>query len=230
MNFLAIIPARGGSKGLPRKNIRLLLEKPLIAWTIEEAKKSSYINRIILVSEDEEIITIAKKYGAEAPCLIPSEMTQDDTSILIPVTYVINNLSEKYDYLVLLQPTSPLRLVTDIDKCIEFCIKHNASGCTTVTEVDKHPYKMCKFSSGGFIHPLHDRKKWEFKRQDLPEVYALNGAVYVTKTQTLLEQKTFYPESLIAYRMPSERSIDIDSEMDLLLCESILRKRIKDHL
>lgn len=228
MNFLAIIPARGGSKGIPRKNIRLLLDKPLIAWTIEEAKKSSYINRIILISEDEEIITVAKKYGAETPCLIPSEMTQDDTPIVVPVTHVIKNLSEKYDYLVLLQPTSPLRLVADIDECIEFCIKYNASGCTTVMEVDKHPYKMCTFSSGRSIHPLYDRTKWESNRQELPEVYALNGAVYVTKIQTLLEQKTFYPESMIAYRMPPERSIDIDSEMDLLFCESILRKRLED--
>ncbi len=106
---LAIIPARGGSKGVPRKNIRLLAGKPLIVWTIDEAKKSKYIDRFILSSEDDEIIKIAREYGCEVPFKRPIELAQDDTPGIEPVIHAINTLEDKYDYVVLLQPTSPLR-------------------------------------------------------------------------------------------------------------------------
>lgn len=122
--ILAIIPARGGSKGVPRKNIRDLAGKPLIAWTIEEAKKSKYITRLILSSEDEEIIEAAKKYGCEVPFVRPIELAQDNTPGIEPVLHAIEKCPG-YDYVLLLQPTSPLRTVEDIDGCIEFLLNKN---------------------------------------------------------------------------------------------------------
>jgi CMP-N,N'-diacetyllegionaminic acid synthase len=113
--ILAIVPARGGSKGVPRKNIRLLAGKPLIAWTIDEAKKSRYIDRLILSSEDDEIIEVAREFGCEIPFKRPDELAQDDTPGIESVIHAINTLEEKYDFVVLLQPTSPLRTVEDID-------------------------------------------------------------------------------------------------------------------
>ena len=126
--ILAIIPARGGSKGIPRKNIKPLAGKPLIAWTIEEAKKSKYIDRLILSSEDEEIIRIAKKWGCEVPFVRPKEFAEDETSGIEPILHAIETLSEKYDYVCLLQPTSPLRTVNDIDGCIKKCIDRSYRG------------------------------------------------------------------------------------------------------
>ena len=125
---LAIIPARGGSKGVPRKNIRNLAGKPLIAWTIKEGKKSKYIDRLILSSEDSEIIEIAKAYGCDVPFVRPEELAKDNTSGVEPVLHAVSKL-EGYDIVVLLQPTSPLRTVTDIDKCIEKCIFEKAYLC-----------------------------------------------------------------------------------------------------
>ena len=141
-SILAIIPARGGSKGIPRKNIKLLAGKPLIAWTIDEAKKSIYIDRLILSSEDEEIIRIAKEWGCEAPFIRPAELAEDNTPGIDVVIHAIDALKEKYDYLVLLQPTSPLRKVEDIDRCIETCIDRNVPACISVSETMNHPYWM----------------------------------------------------------------------------------------
>lgn len=140
--ILAIIPARGGSKGVPRKNIRELAGKPLIAWTIEEAKKSKYIDRLILSTEDDEIIEVAKQYGCEVPFKRPIELAQDDTPGIDPVLHAIEQCPG-YDYVVLLQPTSPLRTVDDIDGCIEQLLSSDGTNfCVSVTEPEKSPYWM----------------------------------------------------------------------------------------
>lgn len=216
--ILAIIPARGGSKGVPRKNIRKLAGKPLIAWTIEEAKKSKYITRTILSSEDPKIIDIAKQYECDVPFVRPLKLAQDDTPGIDPVLHAVEQCPG-YDYVVLLQPTSPLRTIEDIDGCIEYMLSQNADFCVTVTESEKSPYWMYKVSDNGKMKPLIELEKLPLRRQDSPKIYALNGAVYVAKTERLVEENTFLTTNTVAYVMNKERSMDIDTELDFKVCE-----------
>lgn len=222
---LAIIPARGGSKGVPRKNIRELGGKPLIAWTIEAAKKSNYIDRLILSSEDPEIIAIAKQWGCEVPFVRPQELAQDETPGIDPILHGIETLQEKYDYVILLQVTSPLRTVEDIDGCLELAIREDAISCVSVTEPDKSPYWMYKMSKGNYrLDPLIPQDRDFSCRQELPEVYALNGAIYVNRCEDLLKTKKMIQSETIGYIMPKERSIDIDTEADLIFLNYIMEK------
>lgn len=221
--ILAIIPARGGSKGVPRKNIRQLAGKPLIAWTIEEAKKSKYITKMILSSEDDEIIEVAKEYGCYVPFKRPLVLAQDDTPGIDPVLHAIEQCPA-YDYVVLLQPTSPLRTVHDIDRCIEMMISQNLDFCVSVTEPSESPYWMYKVNEDGVMQPFTEQLEMVSRRQDLPTVYTLNGAVYVARVDKLLEEKSFLTPSTKAYIMPSERSFDIDTELDFIVCEQVLKK------
>lgn len=224
-SVLAIIPARGGSKGVLRKNIRELAGKPLIAWTIEEALKSKHIDRLILSSEDEEIIRIAKNWGCEAPFKRPDELARDDTPGVKPVLHALGALVEKYEYVVLLQPTSPLRISDDIDNCIELCIRKEAPACVSVSEVTQHPFWMYEIGDNGLMKPFNQEIDVANRRQDLPEAYILNGAVYVSRVDFILSNQSFISSSTIAYIMPKERSFDIDEEIDLKLCEIILDMR-----
>lgn len=220
---LAIIPARGGSKGVPRKNIRDLAGKPLIAWTIDEAKESKYIDRLILSSEDEEIIEVAKSYGCEVPFVRPMYLAEDTTPGIEPVLHAID-MVEGYDYVMLLQPTSPLRTVEDIDRCIEKIIKFNAPACVSVTEPDTSPYWMYTLNCNDQIKPLIPQDTVAVRRQELPTVYSLNGAVYIAKTDWLRHTKSFLTEETVAYIMPRERSYDIDTEEDFQWCEWVVKK------
>lgn len=220
--ILAIIPARGGSKGIPRKNIKELAGKPLIAWTIEEAKKSKYIDRLILSSEDEEIIEVAKKWGCEVPFKRPLELAQDDTPGVEPVIHAVNTLKEKYDYVCLLQPTSPLRKAEHIDGCIEKCINNNAESCVSVTEVDKHPYWFYEIGEDDKLVSLFPDKNI-IRRQDLPKVYALNGAVYIAKTKYIISYKSFISNATIPFIMGKSHSIDIDEKIDFQITHYLLK-------
>ncbi|HHY22121.1 MAG TPA: acylneuraminate cytidylyltransferase family protein [Bacilli bacterium] len=220
---LAIIPARGGSKGVPRKNIRDLAGKPLIAWTIDEAKKSKFIDRLILSSEDEEIIEVAKSYGCEVPFVRPRHLAEDTTPGIEPVLHAIKEV-EGYDYVMLLQPTSPLRTVEDIDRCIEKIIKFNDPACVSVAEPDTSPYWMYTLNCNDQIKPLIPQDTVAVRRQELPTVYSLNGAVYIAKTDWLRHTKSFLTEETIAYIMPRERSYDIDTEEDFQWCEWVVKK------
>lgn len=220
-SILAIIPARGGSKGIPRKNICMLAGKPLIAWTIEEAKKSKYIDRLILSSENEEIIKVAMAWGCEVPFIRPIELAKDDTPGIEPVLHAITMLPG-YDYVVLLQPTSPLRLVDDIDGCIETCLFSNVPSCVSVTEVNQHPYLMYVINKTGSMSPFLDQKIETFRRQDLPLVYILNGAVYVADSVLLGKSRSLLTPFTKAYIMPKARSLDIDDAIDLAVCENLM--------
>lgn len=217
---VAIIPARGGSKGVKRKNLRNVGGKPLIAWTIEEARKSKYLDRVILSSEDDEIIDIAMKYGCDVPFKRPVELARDDTPGIEPVLHALSQII-RYDYVVLLQPTSPLRNADDIDKCIANCISINALSLVSVKELDTSPYWMLKLDYNGNIHPLLNKWEESKRRQELPVVYALNGAVYVAKYEWLIKNRNFLSKDTKTYIMPAERSIDIDSEFDLKMVNYI---------
>lgn len=223
-SILAIVPARGGSKGVKRKNIRDAAGKPLIAWTIEEAKRSKYIDRLILSSEDEEIIAVAKAYGCEVPFVRPSELSKDETPGIDPVIHAVGALAESYDYIVLLQPTSPLRKAEDIDGCIEKCVLGGFRSAVSVTEPDKSPYWMYLLDEKGLMTPVVRTDTFN-RRQDLPKAYALNGAVYVIERELLLDKKAFLTEGTVAYRMPKERSLDIDTELDLAIAGFVLSKQ-----
>ncbi len=212
--ILGLIPARGGSKGIPRKNLIEIKGKPLIAWTIEEAKKSKYIDKLILSSEDNEIIKTAKKYLCEVPFIRPAELSLDETPGIEPVLHAVKTITG-FDYVVLLQPTSPLRTVEDIDGCITKCLDGEFDSCVSLKDINDHPYLMFKLKKDGAIEKLHNEKA--DRRQDLPDFYVLNGAVYVAKISALLREKDFITNSTAGYIMPAKRSIDIDTPYDLEL-------------
>lgn len=223
--ILAIIPARGGSKGVPRKNIRELVGKPLIAWTIEEAKKSKYITKTILSSEDPEIIEVAKRYGCEVPFVRPLELAQDNTPGIEPVLHVVDQCPG-FDYIVLLQPTSPLRTFEDIDGCIELIFKNKSPACVSVSIADRSPYWMYTMQEKEQLTPLLTDEFFS-RRQDLPKVYALNGAVYVAKVSWLQNKKTFITDETVGYVMSKSHSLDIDTEEDFLYCDWKMRESVQ---
>lgn len=225
--ILAIIPARGGSKGIKRKNIRMLAGKPLIAWTIEAARRSEYLDRVILSSEDPEIISVAKKYGCEVPFVRPRALAGDGTPGIDPVLHALNALPEKYDLIVLLQPTSPLRSAADIDGCIKQCVSGNHNSCVSITEPEKSPFWMFLADKNSRIKPLIKLGKTADRRQDLPRVYALNGAVYVARSSFILKKRTLVAEGTAGFVMPRERSIDIDSPLDLELAALLIKGKLK---
>jgi CMP-N,N'-diacetyllegionaminic acid synthase len=220
-SVLAVIPARGGSKGIPRKNIINLAGKPLIVWTIEAAQKSQYIDRVILSSDDDEIIAVAKKWGCEVPFRRPARLARDETPGVAPVLHALEELPG-YEYVVLLQPTSPLRTAEDIDSCIEQCVSKGANCCVSVTEPEKSPYWMFTIGEGCRLEPVVKTDTIAVRRQDLPLAYALNGAAYVADSKWLLTQRAFLTAETIAYKMPQERSLDIDTAIDLILAEILL--------
>ena len=223
---MAIIPARGGSKGLPGKNIKNLGGKPLIAHTIEVARSSKYLDRIIVTTDDQEIRKVALEYGAEVPFLRPKELSGDNSPTIDAVLHCLEYIkeNEEYipDYICLLQCTVPLRTSEDIDRCIEKCILSAYESCISVCEVQSSPYWMKKFEGEKLVH-LMDQKDTILRRQDLPQVYEINGAVYVISTQALLAHQSIHIENTTGYIMPKERSVDIDDELDFMLAETILR-------
>jgi N-acylneuraminate cytidylyltransferase len=222
--ILAVIPARGGSKGIPGKNIIDVAGKPLIAWTIKAAKQSKYIDRLILSSDDDAIINIATQWGCEVPFKRPDDLAKDDTPGIAPVLHALSVLPV-FDYIVLLQPTSPLRTTEDIDGCIEQCITRQANCCVSVTEPDKSPFWMYYINTQGILEPvLSTDTEVAVRRQDLPVVYALNGAVYVARCKWLLANKSFLSKETMAYPMSTEHSIDVDSWRDLQLAKLMLER------
>ena len=226
-NILAIIPARGGSRGIPRKNIRLLCGKPLIAYTIETALSSKLIDRAVVSTEDEEIAEVSKKWGAEI-ITRPSELARDDTPSLPVLQHAIGYLEEVKDYhpeiIVILQPTSPLRIVDDIDSAIEEFLKGGYQSIASVCEAEHPPHWMYTLA-GSRLKPVIRGGEKVIRRQDAPKVYRLNGAVYVSSRDTTMKENRVLCRHTRAYIMPVERSIDIDTELDLKLAELLMRER-----
>ncbi|MFX0204496.1 MAG: cytidylyltransferase domain-containing protein [Candidatus Hodarchaeota archaeon] len=224
--FLGLIPARGGSKGLPRKNLRLLGEKPLIAYSIECARSSKTINRCIISTDDPEIAEIAKNYGAEVPFLRPRSLAEDDTPTGKVILHVIDQLESSGslpDIIVLLQPTSPLRTSDDIDEACKLFLKRETDALVSIMEPSRHPYWMYMRNEKQELVRLFEEAKRYHRRQDLPKVFAVNGAIYIATVDFLRKNDgDFLKGTTIGYLMPSERSIDIDSELDLQIAEILL--------
>ncbi len=216
---LGLITARGGSKGVPRKNVRMVGGKPLIAWTIDAALKSKTIDHLILSSDDEEIIAVAREWGCEVPFVRPDELASDTAGSLDVVRHALELEGEGYDYIVLLQPTSPLRTPEDINATLDLCHTRNTPTCVSVCEVDKTPYWMFKVDDNSCLEPLFPIEQMPVNRQEANPVYMLNGAVYVARTNHILDGGGFVSRDTIVYIMPPERSLDIDTEQDLALME-----------
>lgn len=219
-----MIPARGGSKAIPRKNIRPLGGKPLIVWTIEAAIESKRLSRIIVSTEDEEIAGVAKENGVEVPFMRPLSLAQDDTPGVAPVLHAIEQLP-RYEWVLLLQPTSPFRSVEDINGILDLCRNEGMSSAVSVTEVIKHPFWMYKRDSNNFLEPLIPDRPDLTRRQDLPSVYELNGAMFLARTDWLIENRGFIGPKTIGYWMPKERSVDLDLPQDWDWAEYIIEKR-----
>ena len=224
--IIAIIPARGGSKGLPRKNIRLLSGKPLIAYSIEVALQSKYIDKVVVSTDDEEIAGISKDYGAEVPFLRPKELSMDDSPTIDTILHVIDwfeNKNEFFDIVILLQPTSPLKTINNINEAIKLFLNNkNVLSLVSIKENEHPPFWSFK-TENNFIKPLFESEYFNKRRQELPKSYMPNGAIFISYIDTLKEYKTFYTLKTIGYIMPPEQSIDIDNEFDFLLAEFILK-------
>jgi CMP-N,N'-diacetyllegionaminic acid synthase len=219
--ILAVIPARGGSKGLPHKNIRDACGKPLIAWTIEAAQKSRYISRLVLSSDDTEIIKAAQRFGCDVPFVRPKYLASDTASSIDVIHHAIKEIPG-YDYVILLQPTSPLRTTSDIDNAVEMMLNKGAPACVGITESTESPYWMMVVEKNEVLKPLIDRSHFQQRRQDLPNTYLVNGAIYIAEINWLMRQSGFVGPETIGYRMPKERSIDIDTEEDFRQLLSLL--------
>lgn len=221
MRILGIIPARGGSKGIPQKNIKNFNGKPLISWTIETALQCPLISETIVSTESQEIADIAKSYGARVPFMRPSELAKDSTPGIEPVLHAIQQLPE-YDWILLLQPTSPLRTTDDICGIINLIKDKKESSAVSVSEAIAHPYWTYTLKNGKLQNIFNN--EIALLRQDLPPAYILNGALYLVSRNFLETNRTFKDESTLAYVMPRHRSVDIDDIDDWHFAEYLIKQ------
>lgn len=227
--ILAVVTARGGSKGIPGKNTVPLAGKPLIAWTIEAALQSRSAPRVIVSTDDEEIAQVAKDWGAEVPFMRPVELSGDNSPhipvVLHAVQWVMQHFASAPDYILLLQPTSPLRTSGDIDASIQLALEKKADSVVGVAEARPHPYVTKRLLPDGRLEDFMTIPPGYLARQSLPPIYAINGAIYLVRRRVLLEKQSFFTDRTYAYVMPSERSLDIDTELDLIVAEALLRRK-----
>jgi CMP-N,N'-diacetyllegionaminic acid synthase len=222
-SFLAIIPARGGSKRLPGKNLLYLSGKPLLLWTIECAKKCHYFDKVIVTSDDNRILDIAKKSGVDT-ILRPDKMATDKASSFSAVLHTIDNIQDRFDYVVLLQPTSPLRMEHHISEAIELLEeKKKAKAIVSVCKTEHSPLWSNILPPDESMKYFLPEKIKHLRSQDLPIHYRINGAIYICETDKLLEEQTFMiKDSIYAYKMERLNSIDIDEKIDFLMANSIM--------
>lgn len=226
MKILGLIPARGGSKGIPGKNIKNIAGKPLIAWTIESALKSKTCSRLIVTTDDEKIARVAREWGADVPFIRPKILATDTSTSISVVEHALKWLEENEqkfpEYIMLLQPTSPLRTRDDICNCVDIARTKKAIAVVSVCEANPHPYIVKKISETGTLENFIPMEKVYDRRQDMPPAYALNGALYLNRCDSLLSTHSFTPDGTLPYIMPKERSIDIDSPLDFQIAEFLL--------
>ena len=228
-SILGLIVARGGSKSIPRKNIRPVGGKPLIAYTIEAALASGCLDRVVLSTDDPEIAAVAKTFGAEVPFMRPAEMAGDASPVIDAALHAFQWLEKNDHYFpmfgMLLQPTSPLRTAADIQQAVALAVERNADAVVSVVEADRHPYLMKTIDGQGRLVPFIESPQSGNRRQDLPPVYAINGAIYLIKRSLLAEKRGWCPAGALAYVMPPERSLDVDTPWDLKLADLVLGEK-----
>jgi CMP-N-acetylneuraminic acid synthetase len=221
--ILAVITAREGSKRLPNKNILDLAGKPLIAWTIDEAKKSKYIDKLIVSTDSDEIAKISLKHGAEVPFMRPLNLASDNADSFSVLKHAIEFYKNKFDYILLLQPTSPLRLVNDIDSSIEM-IDNTTRSIVSVCQTEHSPLWSNTLPDNLSMKSFLREEVKNKRSQDLPIYYRLNGAVYIAEIDYFLKEKSFIGTSTKAFIMAKNRSLDIDEAIDFKLAALILKE------
>jgi CMP-N,N'-diacetyllegionaminic acid synthase len=225
---IAIIPARGGSKGLPGKNIKELCGKPLIAWSIEAGLSSQYIDEVMVTTDSEEIARISKNFGASVPFMRPSDLASDAATSFDAVKHAIdfykNELHKKFDYVVLLEPTSPLRQNDDIDKMLNKIIsmEDQFDAIVSLGEVHEHPSIMKKIV-GNVIEPYCSELIMKTRRQDNEIAYFPYGVAYIVKVKTLLDEESFYPRRTTHQLIKRYQCFEIDDIYDFLTIENIMK-------
>jgi CMP-N-acetylneuraminic acid synthetase len=230
---LGLIPARGGSKGLPGKNIREMAGKPLIAWTIERALSSRYFDTVIVNTDDSNIADTAQKYGAEVPFLRPEELADDRTAMIDVIRHTVEyyrKINTFFDYIALLEPTSPLRQVDDIDRAIKQLIDNEAAADSLVSvgEVQlEHPSIMKKIKEGR-LTPYELDAGIVTRRQELDTVFFPYGVIYLTKTEKLIKHGTFYLENTIPYFIERWQNYEVDDMYDFICIEAVMNHELKE--
>jgi CMP-N-acetylneuraminic acid synthetase len=231
--IIAIIPARGGSKGLPGKNIKPLLGKPLIAWTIEQAKRSKFIDKLIVSTDSQKIAKVAKKYGAEVPFLRPEKYAKDNSPTSEAIIHALDwfeKRGEKFDIIVLLEPTSPLRKDGDIDNAIELFIKNirKADALISIGEVHlENPFLIKKIDKLGYVKNFLKISNKISLRQYLPKVYFPYGVIYLSKVNLFKKHKSFYQKKVVPYYIERWQNYEIDDIYDFICVEAILKQKLQ---
>ena len=230
MKILTIIPARSGSKGLPGKNIKNLQGKPLVAWSIEQGLSSKHINEVIVSTDCAEIADIAKQFGARVPFLRPDYLATDTATtadVLIHMIKELESMGEVYDYILLLEPTSPLRSGKDIDQAIEMLANtNNAKSIVGISKVEsQHPSFCVSLSKEGFLESKNDFKV--LRRQEIEDLFYYEGSIYFSEIATYIEKKNFYHEKTLGLEMPKWKAFEIDDEVDFIIVEALLKKYYK---
>jgi N-acylneuraminate cytidylyltransferase/CMP-N,N'-diacetyllegionaminic acid synthase len=224
--ILALIAARGNSKGLPNKNILDLYGKPVIAWTIEGAQGCKYIDEIVVSTDSEEIAQIARRYGASVPFLRPGELAEDSSKIMDVIAHAISFLEsegQRFDIVVLLQPTCPLRSVEDVEQAIELLSKREAQAVVSVSATEHNPLWANTLPADGCMRQFLKSDIINKNRQELPTYYRLNGSIYLSFIEYWKTNKSFFSERTFAYIMPRERSVDIDTIIDFYQVQAIMK-------
>ncbi len=228
--FLAIILARAGSKGLPGKNIKLIYGKPLVAWSIEAGLNSIYIDEVMVSTDCPLIAEVAQKHGADIPFIRPANLATDESSSFDAICHTINfykqNLKKVFDYIVLLEPTSPLRTSKDIDRAIEILMN---SGCESIVGICKtesqNPAFLVTKDEQNLIHGYLNRNIKVIRRQEIEDIFFLEGTIYVSEVKAYMEKKTFYHQSTIGYEVEKFKSLEIDDIDDFVMVEAIMKHK-----
>ena len=233
IKILAIIPARGGSKSVPKKNIRNLNGKPLIAYTIEAAKRiENEFHKIVVSTDDEEIAEVSKHYGADVPFVRPSNLAEDKTPTYPVLQHAVNFVEKddgiNIDLIMLLQPTAPFRTTEDMLNCLNLRQTSNTDSVISVVQVfSYHPILMKKIENNRLTHFSIEEKEGTPRQLYEPPAYMRNGAIYITKRNNLIEQNSIWGNSITPYVMPQERSYNIDDEIDFITSEMMMKKSTK---
>ncbi|BCA94937.1 acylneuraminate cytidylyltransferase [Legionella antarctica] len=227
---LAIIPARGGSKGLPGKNIRPLNGMPLVAWPIQTALNSKYIDRVIVTTDDPEIAKIAQEYGAEVPFIRPAEFAKDTSPSSEAIIHAIQFCTETdgtYDYTVLLEPTSPLTESSDVDRALETLVSSKGLAIVGTCKVEAtHPVYCATIGEDSLLKPFNrDNFAKPIRRQDVDELFFFEGSLYISEVKKYLETQTFYHELTLPYVVPAWKALEIDTLLDFFKVEAVMKNK-----
>ena len=227
--IVGVITARGGSVGIPGKNVKMMAGKPLIAWTIGAALAAPSLDRVIVSTDCDEIAQTCRDFGAEVPFKRPAHLALGTTTHIEVMHHALDWLlesdGEEPDYLLLLQPTTPLRTAEDIESAIEIVHQTGARNVVSVTHCDPHPWLALRVLESGALEMAYADPRGDLRRQAMPEMWVLNGAIYLNASESLRKERTFFPSGSLPYKMPAERSVDIDTPMHFSLAEHLLRER-----